>query len=140
MVADADRPGPHVRVENLLDEEGDAVRARHDFGDQAMRRVRVEEGSHELADPSLTERRDVDHLGDTIEVQRAHEVIRKGHLIRPEGTDDGDTLDSCARQVTDRFEALRIGGVQVVQQHHCALIGLRDVSHDPDDSLQRQQP
>ncbi len=49
-------------------------------------------------------------------------------------------VDRRGREVPDRFEAVGIGGMKVVEQEHGAVTGRRDLLDESHHPLERQQP
>ena len=136
---DHDRPAAQVRVDDLLDEQRNAIGPGQDIGDELAGRRRGEEMPDEVAGRPVAERLEFDDGRHVITAQRADQLIGNGRFGRAERRHDGQAADPRRRQVADRLEAVGIRGVQVVEQQHHSRARPGDVPQQADRGFHGQQ-
>jgi hypothetical protein len=139
-LADLHRPGPEMGVEDLLHQQRNAIRARHDIVDELSRRLGVEQRAEELGDLTPSERLEIEHVGDAVTLEGAHDLLGKRRFSRAQRADDIEMLDRGGREIPNRFEAVGICRVQIVEDDHRASTRRRDPLHEANNAFEREQP
>jgi hypothetical protein len=137
-IVQGERARPQVGVQDLFDEEGDAVRA----GEHLVHELSGWSGGQQRRQQVLhvAQRQGVEapHLGEVLTVERADNLIRECRFAGPEGAHNQNPGDGSARQVADALEALRVGGMQIVQNEYRPPPG-GDVPDQVDQALEGQE-